>query len=309
MAEQWWIPAQQKWSGKLVLCGLLGFPPWPGVALKPRSRSELQGPMNPLAPPTDAVFDREVKCVRRGAGFTVGNTASAHYAVNNPCGGVFGLPETMQSPSMQKAVITTVGRTNLIVKFKGDGHVDKIPIDEVKHQGTWRTATLTHLNPDGTVDACLSDSDISDVEIEDVLVKRLVPQEDTGTPRRSDHAERLIRGPTMQRCGELLAEERPASQGGLQPQNRAQRPWHRRRQFGIRGHGHDNMDLRTCANTGLTKKGLLLQHSSFVWPKHQHHARPEVQKSCRWLLQSHDSETRNVASAAGSLATQPQPQP
>ena len=215
----------------------------------------------------------------------------------------------MQSPSMQKAVITTVGRTNLIVKFKGDGHVEKIPIDEVKHQGTWRTATLTHLNPDGTVDACLSDSDISDVEIEDVLVKRLVPQEDTGTPRRSDHAERLIRGPTMQRCGELLAEERPSSQGGLQPQNRAQRPLHRRRQFGIRGHGHDNMDLRTCANTGLTKKGLLLQHSSFVWPKHQHHARPEVQKSCRWLLQSHDSETRNVASAAGSQATQPQPQP
>ena len=87
-----------------------------------------------------------------------------------------------------------------------------------------------------------------------VLVKRLVPQKDTGTPRRSDHAERLIRGPTMQRCGELLAEERPSSQGGLQPQNRAQRPLHRRRQFGIRGHGHDNMDLRTCANTGLTKK-------------------------------------------------------
>ena len=119
---------------------------------------------------------------------------------------------------------------------------------------------------------------------------------------------RLIRGPTIQQRGELLAEERPSSQGGLQPQNRAQRPLHRRRQFGIRGHGHDNMDLRTCANTGLTKKGLLLQHSSFVWPKHQHHARPEMQKWCRWLLQSHDSERRNVTSAAGSLATQPQPQ-
>ena len=65
---------------------------------------------------------------------------------------------------------------------------------------------------------------------------------------------RLIRGPTIQQRGELLAEERPSSQGGLQPQNRAQRPLHRRRQFGIRGHGHDNMDLRTCANTGLTKK-------------------------------------------------------
>ena len=56
------------------------------------------------------------------------------------------------------------------------------------------------------------------------------------------------------------------------------------------------------------KTGLFLQHSSFVWPKHQHHARPEVQKWCRWLLQSHDSERRNVTSAAGSLATQPQPQ-
>ena len=69
-----------------------------------------------------------------------------------------------------------------------------------------------------------------------------------------------------------------------------------------------NMDSKTRANTGLTKKGLLLQHSSFVWLKHQHHARPEVQKWCRWLLQSHDSEQRNVTSAAGSLATQPQPQ-
>ena len=69
-----------------------------------------------------------------------------------------------------------------------------------------------------------------------------------------------------------------------------------------------NMDLRTRANTDLTKKGLLLQHSSFVWLKHQHHARPAVQKWCRWMLPSHDSEQRNDTSAAGSLATQPQPQ-
>ncbi len=51
-----------------------------------------------------------------------------------------------------------------------------------------------------------------------------------------------------------------------------------------------NMDSKTCANIGLTKKGLLLQHSSFVWLKHQHHACPEVQKWYRWLLQSHVSE-------------------
>ena len=54
----------------------------------------------------------------------------------------------MQSPSMQLVVITTVGSRNLIVKFKGDGHVEQIPIDEVKYQGTWRSATLTHLNTD-----------------------------------------------------------------------------------------------------------------------------------------------------------------
>ena len=59
-----------------------------------------------------------------------------------------GLSETMQSPSMQLVVITTVGSRNLIVKFKGDGHVEQIPIDEVKYQGTWRSATLTHLNTD-----------------------------------------------------------------------------------------------------------------------------------------------------------------
>ena len=39
----------------------------------------------------------------------------------------------------------------------------------------------------------------------------------------------------------------------LQPQHKTQRPWPRRRQFGIRGHGHDTMDSRTCANTGLEK--------------------------------------------------------
>ena len=80
---------------------------------------------------------------------------------------------------------------------------------------------------------------------------------------------RLIRGPTIQQRGELLAEERPSSQGGLQPQNRAQRPLHRRRQFGIRGHDYDNMDLRTCANTGL--------HASFSQRNTRLKQRPEMQ--------------------------------
>ena len=80
---------------------------------------------------------------------------------------------------------------------------------------------------------------------------------------------RLIRGPTIQRGGELLAEERPSSQRGLQPQNRAQRPLHRRRQFGIRGHDYDNMDLRTCANTGL--------HASFSQRNTRLKQRPEMQ--------------------------------
>ena len=47
----------------------------------------------------------------------------------------------------------------------------------------------------------------------------------------------------------------------LQPHRRTQRPWPRRRQFGEHGFGK--------------KTGLFLQHSSFVWPKHQHH------QSCR----------------------------
>ena len=93
----------------------------------------------------------------------------------------------------------------------------------------------------------------------------------TNTPhtKKSDHAEQLIRGPTLQRCGELLAEETTSSQGGLQPQNSAQRPLHRRRQFGIRGHGYDNMDLRTCANTGL--------HASFCQRHTRLEQRPEMQ--------------------------------
>ncbi len=74
-----------KWSNKLVLCRLRGFPPWPSLVIKPEPRSKLQGPMNPLAPPTDAVFDREVKCVRRGAGFKKGSTVSAHYWVDLHC--------------------------------------------------------------------------------------------------------------------------------------------------------------------------------------------------------------------------------
>ena len=84
--------------------------------------------------------------------------------------------------------------------------------------------------------------------------------------------------------------------------DKKQQPWPTKRQCGIRGHGHDSMDSRTCANTNLKKTGPCLQHSSLVWPKHQHHARTEMQKSCRWLLQSHDSERTNVASAAHSRA-------
>ena len=34
----------------------------------------------------------------------------------------------------------------------------------MNHQGRWRTATLTCLNPDGTVDACLSESKIREAK-------------------------------------------------------------------------------------------------------------------------------------------------
>ena len=67
----------------------------------------------------------------------------------------------------------------------------------------------------------------------------------------------MLQGPTMRRCSELLTEERPASQGGPQPQRRTQRPWPRRRQFGIRGHGHDTMNSRTGASTGMAKNRSL----------------------------------------------------
>ena len=46
----------------------------------------------------------------------------------------------------------------------------------------------------------------------------------------------------MQPCGDLLAGTRPASQGGLQLQQRAQRPWRGVIELGIRGHGHDSKD-------------------------------------------------------------------
>ena len=74
------------------------------------------------------------------------------------------------------------------------------------------------------------------------------------------HASRQgsrLQGPTMRRCSELLAEERPAPQGGPQPQRRTQRPWPRRSQFGIRGHGHDTVNSRTGGSTGMAKNRSL----------------------------------------------------
>mmetsp|Transcript_83 Transcript_83/g.299 ORF Transcript_83/g.299 Transcript_83/m.299 type:complete len:413 (+) Transcript_83:77-1315(+) len=122
MAEAWHNQAQQKWSDQLVLCRLRGFPPWPSLVVKPQPRSALQGPMNAFAPPADSVFDREVKCVRRGAGFKPGDTVSAYYLDHSP----FGLP-ALQSSSRQKATVVRIGRTSLRVKFKHDGRVENIP--------------------------------------------------------------------------------------------------------------------------------------------------------------------------------------
>ena len=43
-----------------------GFPPWPGLVLPCKPRSYLQGPMNPLCPPEDAIFERVQNCIQRG---------------------------------------------------------------------------------------------------------------------------------------------------------------------------------------------------------------------------------------------------
>ena len=77
--------------------------------------------MNPLAPPLDSVFDREVKCVREGVGVKQGSTVNA-YCSAVP---VFGrsLAE-VQSLSRRKAVIIKVRKNSLKVKFKDDAHVD-----------------------------------------------------------------------------------------------------------------------------------------------------------------------------------------
>ena len=48
---------------------------------------------------------------------------------------------------------------------------------------------------------------------------------------------------------------------GLQPQHKTQRPWPKRKEFGIRGHGDDTMDSRTCAKTDWKKTRLSLRHS------------------------------------------------
>ena len=91
---------------------------------KPRPRTVLQGPMNPLAPPLDSVFDREVKCVREGVGFKQGSTVNA-YCSEVP---VFGrsLAE-VQSLSRRKAVIIKVRKKSLQVKFKHDSDIRRIP--------------------------------------------------------------------------------------------------------------------------------------------------------------------------------------
>ena len=49
----------------------------------------------------------------------------------------------------------------------------------------------------------------------------------------------------------------PPPQGGPQPQRRTQRPWPRRSQFGIRGHGHDTVNSRTGGSTGMAKNRSL----------------------------------------------------
>ena len=65
---------------------------------------------------------------------------------------------------MQLDVITTWVSRDMIVKFKSNGHVPQIPISEMRYQGTWRSATLNQPQQERTVNACLSDSNNSNVD-------------------------------------------------------------------------------------------------------------------------------------------------
>ena len=79
----------------------------PGPHCGPRS-GKLQGQMNPLAPQTDKVFDREVKCVRRGSGCKQGCTVSAHYSVGSR---LHPSLEKVKSNGRATALVSRVGRT------------------------------------------------------------------------------------------------------------------------------------------------------------------------------------------------------
>lgn len=78
--------------------------------------------------------------------------------------------------------------TTFLAARRGTLQVRKRGMYEVNHQGIWRAATLTHLNPDGTVDACLSDSDISDLEVEDLPRSKIREAKQTGVRKRQKRA-------------------------------------------------------------------------------------------------------------------------
>lgn len=122
MAAEWHNKHQKSRANKLVLYRLRGFPPWPGLVVAPQPRAELQGPMNPLCPAEDAVFDRDFRCVRRGSGMKVGDTVCAHpYLV------IDEKITNLKDGETKKATVKAVGLKTLQVEFKHNKLVQEIP--------------------------------------------------------------------------------------------------------------------------------------------------------------------------------------
>ncbi|CAE7025069.1 unnamed protein product [Symbiodinium sp. KB8] len=126
--ESWWAPAQVTHADSLVFYRMRGFPPWPGLVLPCKPRSYLQGPMNPLCPPEDAIFERVQNCIQRGKGMKLGDTIIARVRDDVPFG-LNWLPDSLLPlpRKKEKAKILQVFQKHLEVRYKRSGITDTIP--------------------------------------------------------------------------------------------------------------------------------------------------------------------------------------
>jgi len=130
----WWSTAQQQHQDKLVLYRLRGYPPWPGMVLRLKSRAYLQSPMNDLAPPEDALFDRVQTCIQRGKGIKKGDTVTAYVADESDSDSSAGSDSESSSARSsllpgrkEKAKVLEVRGRKLKVEYKRTGKTAVIP--------------------------------------------------------------------------------------------------------------------------------------------------------------------------------------